>query len=126
MRLAFLIIAPIIYWTAVDNADSYDVRYSLQPINDATWECATQLLGAPVPSAVGDWDSCVVPAGGYFFAVRVVNAFGESNVSNNVKDVKCDTTNDERLDITCDRSIDISDLVWMIDYMFEIKNRSVK
>lgn len=117
MKIVFLILAPMLYWIAV-GGDSYDIRYAIEPIDESTWKCATQLPNAPTPNAFGELDSCAVPSGGYFFALKTVNAFGESDLSNVVKDVKCDTTNIMQVDVNCDDSPDISDLIWMIDFMF--------
>jgi hypothetical protein len=81
-------------WTApgddgtAGQATQYDIRYSLAPINDASWGSATQIVGEPNPQAAGATETFVVtdlvPSTEYYFAIKaadeIPNWSGLSNV----------------------------------------------
>jgi len=93
-------------WTAPgDNAlagtaASYDIRWSTTPITDeATWATATELDGAPTPSAAGTTETFIVdaanlPSGNVYFAVRARDE-GEVGEGCGYETLKSVTTNVE-------------------------------
>ncbi|MCZ6691760.1 MAG: fibronectin type III domain-containing protein [Planctomycetota bacterium] len=58
-------------------ADSYDVRYSTDPITDANWGSATQAQGEPTPQAPGSPETFTVsgllPGGTYYLRLKVAD-----------------------------------------------------
>ncbi|MEI8361114.1 MAG: fibronectin type III domain-containing protein [bacterium] len=81
-------------WLATGNdlnsgtAAAYDIRYSTSTINDANWNVATQVNGEPVPGISGTNESMIVsgllPATQYYFAMKVVDGFGNWSLLSNV------------------------------------------
>jgi chitodextrinase len=80
-------------WTAVGDdgmtgqASAYDVRYSTDPITDATWSSAEQVVGEPTPQEAGAPETFdltgLEPATSYYFALKVVDGDGNwSGLSN--------------------------------------------
>lgn len=80
-------------WTATGDdgfkgkAHSYDLRYSTQPISEATWDQATQAVGEPRPQAPGSMErftlSGLEPNTTYYIALKVLdNAGNASKLSN--------------------------------------------
>ncbi len=88
----------ILSWTAPGNdgnvgtANSYDMRYSIAPIDDGNWGSATQVIGEPAPAAAGTSESMTVygldPATTYYFAIKTSdnynNTSGLSNLAQGV------------------------------------------
>lgn len=80
-------------WTAPGDdgnsgtAASYDIRYALSQITDATWDAATQAVGEPGPQVAGSSETFTItglsPATSYWFALKtadeVPNISGISN-----------------------------------------------
>ena len=115
-----LVLAATLGWTApgddgyVGTAAGYDLRMSLTPITDSTWDCAVPILDVPTPSMAGERDTCVVPDGSLYFAIKAVDEAGNwSELSNVVARDACAPE-----DYNCDGTSDISDLIGLIDYMF--------
>ena len=89
-------------WTATGddgfsgNAGSYDLRYSLNPINDTNFAQATAAIGTPVPSAPGTLESFkvsgLVPNTDYYFALRVRDNVGNFSGLSNVVSARTKTT----------------------------------
>jgi hypothetical protein len=83
----------ILTWTApgdngnIGTAASYDIRYSLAPINELNWAQASQCANIPVPKIAGSKESFTV--GGlvsketYYFALKAIDTVGNtSGISN--------------------------------------------
>ena len=70
-------------------ATSYDIRYSISPINDGNWATVLQLTGEPAPLVAGTVQTVTVtnlsPSTAYYFAIKtsdeVPNVSALSNVS---------------------------------------------
>lgn len=82
-------------WTATGddgfagNAGSYDLRYSLSPIDEANFAQATAVTGIPAPATPGTLESFkvsgLVPSTDYYFALKVRDNVGNaSSLSNTV------------------------------------------
>jgi subtilisin family serine protease len=80
-------------WTATGDdgasgtASSYDIRYSLSPIDDGNFGSANEVAGEPHPQAVGSPETFTVPgldfSTTYYFAVKAFDEWGNpSPVSN--------------------------------------------
>jgi phosphodiesterase/alkaline phosphatase D-like protein len=84
--------AALLQWTAPADdsgkAASYDVRYSTSPITAANWSSAAQAAGEPAPSNPGQTETFTVnglaPTTKYYFAVKSVDASGNSSALSNV------------------------------------------
>lgn len=68
-------------------ASSYDLRYSLSPINEGNWEQANQVEGEPLPLSVGQLQQYtvfnLVRNRLYYFAIKTIDEMGnESAISN--------------------------------------------
>ena len=94
-------------------------------ITGQNWPEAIPLAGEPSPSVAGTTESFTFTfgvIGTNFFAIKTVDDAGNwsllSNVVSITIDCPCDTTNDKRIDLNCDKSLDISDLVTMVNFMF--------
>ena len=118
--IPILILAATLQWTApgddgfAGTAAQYDIRVALEPITDSTWHCAVPIPNVPTPSKAGLIDTCSVPAGALYFAIVTVDEAGNrSEISNVVSQDACAPE-----DYNCDGSVDISDLMDLIDYMF--------
>lgn len=70
------------------NASSYDLRYSLSPIDVNNFDLATVVNGVPAPSAPGTPESFnitgLVPNTNYYFALRVRDNVGNVSALSNV------------------------------------------
>lgn len=91
----------LLEWTApgddgeVGRAQAYDVRYSADPVDDASWANAKPAGGEPVPSHAGVTEQLVieglVPDTTYYVAVKtsdnVGNASGLSNVASSATSI---------------------------------------
>jgi outer membrane protein assembly factor BamB len=80
-------------WTAPGDdsmtglASGYDIRYSLSPINDSSWQYANQCTGEPAPSTPGTWQTFAVTSlqvgQRYYFAMKARdNVYNWSLLSN--------------------------------------------
>ncbi len=83
----------VISWIAPGNddgvgiANSYDIRYSINPITTSNWASATQATGEPTPQIAGDTQSYTIiglsPATMYYVAIKATDATGNTaNLSN--------------------------------------------
>ncbi len=77
-------------WTVPDESGgvglgAYDVRYATSPIEEATWDAATQAAGEPTPGTPGATEQFTVtglsPGTVYYFAVKTLDASTPANVS---------------------------------------------
>lgn len=70
------------------NASSYDLRYSLSPIDEANFNQATPVTGTPKPGTPGTLESFtvagLVPDTNYYFALRVRDDAGNNSLLSNV------------------------------------------
>ena len=111
-------------WTApgddgnVGTATEYDLRMSLEPITEANWDSCVQIEGEPVPSVAGTQEALY-----YYFALVTADEVGNcSGLSNMVVVVvDPDVFDEDRADLDNSGQLDISDLVMLIDYMFELE-----
>jgi len=81
-------------WTATGDdgnegvAQSYDVRYSTEPINDETFDSATQATGTPDPQPSGSSEEFLLmglqPETTYYVALKVVDNVGNTSDLSNV------------------------------------------
>ena len=122
--------SPTLHWTApgddgtVGTAAEYDVRVSQQPITSATWSMATELQGEPTPSVAGSIEAFTVeglePNTTYYFAVKTADEVPNWSLLSNVIEYTTPGGCDDpmRYDVNCNGVVDISDLTFMIDYMF--------
>lgn len=70
--------------TMVDGrVSSYDIRYSLSPIDESNWSSATSVNNEPSPSSIGSTDLFTVtslnPNTAYYFAIKTIDR--SSNIS---------------------------------------------
>ncbi|HEQ98413.1 MAG TPA: hypothetical protein ENO22_03620 [candidate division Zixibacteria bacterium] len=87
-------------WTApgddgnVGQAAQYDVRYSVSPITEQTWNSATQADGEPAPAPAGDPESFTVDGleanTTYYFAIKTADEAGNWSGLSNVAMVTTD------------------------------------
>ena len=114
-------------WTAsgddrlAGRASYYDIRYALTPINDFNWNSAYKVINTMIPNSSGTAESFVVkgllPNTSYYFAIKVADEFPNWSKLSNVVKIKtalppiCG-------DIDESGVIDISDLVYCVDFMF--------
>lgn len=84
-------------------------------------ECEVRVSGSPITEA--NWDDAFVLGGDanrfrFYLSIKGVDSLGVLRLYPAVVRFGCDTTNPMRRDLNCDGSVDISDLVALIDYMF--------
>ncbi|MCK4415405.1 MAG: PD40 domain-containing protein [Candidatus Eisenbacteria sp.] len=70
------------------SATEYDLRYSLFPVTEETWENAPQVPDVPVPGPVGSTESCMVTGletgTTYFFALKTTDEHGNWSALSNL------------------------------------------
>ncbi len=81
-------------WTAVGDdgitgiATSYDIRYAISPITEATWSSATLAIGEPSPSSPGDSESFnitnISSETTYYFAIKTSDESGNQSTISNI------------------------------------------
>lgn len=91
-------------WTAVgDNgntgmAANYDIRYSTSAITVANFSTATQAIGKPTPKTSGSAESMIVTGLSgfttYYFAIKAVDASGNTGIISNLPSAKTYKTAD--------------------------------
>lgn len=84
----------LLTWTAVGEdaaigqATSYDLRYSLTPITEATFPSATGILSPPAPRISGSQETFIAeglpPRTQLYFAVKAIDAAGHASPISNV------------------------------------------
>ncbi len=84
----------ILTWTApgddgsIGTASSYDVRYSMSPITEASWAAATQVIGEPAPAVAGTKQSMnitgLLPSTDYYFAIKTADEVPNWSVLSNI------------------------------------------
>lgn len=94
-------------WTApgddgtTGTAASYDIRYSMSPISDATWASALQAGGEPAPKPAGTPDTFVVlylaPGVTYYFALKTADETPNWSAISNVVDRVTQTLSESSL-----------------------------
>ena len=109
-------------WTASGDdgtsgqASRYDVRYSTEPISEATFSSALQVTGAPLPQLPGMPEKVAAtglnPFTDYYFAVKVLDNVGNaSDVSNEATG----KTLSVRVIFADDAETSASDTLWSVD-----------
>ena len=121
---------PTLHWIACGDdgmagtSSVYDIRYSLEPITEDNWVVAGNLHGEPIPRVAGTVEHYAIeglePGTRYYFAIKAADEVPNwtllSNVVSYTTPSDCDTP--LKYDVNCSGQEDISDLVYMIDYMF--------
>lgn len=90
-----------IFWTAPGDDDItgqaklYDIRRSMNPINDSNWNSAIKLTGEPIPTLAGTVQNYLAiglnPGTTYYFAVRSTDEAGNESALSNVVSVTTPT-----------------------------------
>lgn len=121
--------SPTLHWTApgddgtVGRAAEYDIRYSTELITENNWSMAGSVSGEPVPSVSGTPEQYTVegldPGTEYYFAIKAADEVPNWSLLSNVISYTTPYWCNGEPDLNCDEVLDISDLVFLIDYMFK-------